>query len=189
MADQTASSNTETMLWPSNFQRPGYGFAGWNTAFDMSGTNYGPMESITTPDLTTSSHLSATTDPTSTAWCTDDSGTCDDQSMLSTNNTTLAGTTANSMKNPSGNTYSYGNYYNWYSATAGNGKYENGSGYIAPGDICPSGWRLPIGAKTTVPKSFGALSVALGGPADGGQWILLVVYGISTRSFVPSVPR
>ena len=30
-----------------NFSKAGYGFAGWNTKEDGSGTNYGPMESVT----------------------------------------------------------------------------------------------------------------------------------------------
>ena len=53
MSNQTASSNSETTLIPSNFSRSGYGFAGWNTAIDGSGTNYGPNETITTGDLST----------------------------------------------------------------------------------------------------------------------------------------
>ena len=36
--------------------------------------------------------------------------------------------------------YGYGIYYNWYTATAGNGKRTNVS---ATGDLCPKGWRLP----------------------------------------------
>ena len=47
------TSNMSVNLWPSNFQRPGYGFAGWNTALDGSGTSYGPTETITTGDLST----------------------------------------------------------------------------------------------------------------------------------------
>lgn len=87
--------------------------------------------------------------------------------MLATNNTTLAGTTEDSMTTPkNANIYSYGNYYNWYSATAGRGTYDMTSSN-AVGDICPAGWQLPIGSKTTVTKSFGALSVALGGPEGG----------------------
>ncbi|MBR2837145.1 InlB B-repeat-containing protein, partial [Candidatus Saccharibacteria bacterium] len=42
---QTASSGT-TQLWASNYRRDGYGFAGWNTSPDGSGTNYGPNEDI-----------------------------------------------------------------------------------------------------------------------------------------------
>ena len=53
MSDQSASSNTATMLWPSNFKREGYGFAGWAETDQITNTTkiYGPMETITTPDL------------------------------------------------------------------------------------------------------------------------------------------
>ena len=106
---------------------------------------------------TTSNHLSASTNPTSTAWCTNTNAACYDQSMLYTGNTTERGT------NPAtnANTYSYGNYYNWYSATAGNGKYANGYGYTAPGDLCPAGWTLPTSGSASM--NFGLLDVALGG--------------------------
>ena len=101
--------------------------------------------------LTTSNHLSATSDPTSTnpdtAWCKKDSSNCDDQSMLATNNTTLYTNNAASNYNPTGNVYNYGNYYNWYSATAGHGVYSKESGNTA-GDICPAGWHLPTGNTT-----------------------------------------
>ena len=251
MGDQDATNSAETTLWASNFKRTGYGFAGWNTAYDYSGTNYGPNQTITAPDdvetnglslyavwiksdgslqnwdgcsslaqgsttaltderdgntyavakladgkcwtienlrltdkdssnndielsstnthnpslplnntwfyknqqgtLTTSNHLSATSDPTSTdpdtAWCTTNSSNCEDQSMLATNNT--ANFTTNTSSTQSSNIYSYGNYYNWYSATAGHGKYGSsyGQGYEAPGDICPAGWHLPKGGN------------------------------------------
>ena len=265
MGDQDASNNASVDLWASNFKRNGYGFAGWNTAYDYSGTFYGPNQTITAPadiqtnglslyavwiksagtiqnwdgcsslaqgsttaltderdgntyavakladgkcwtienlrladkdssnndielsstntnnpslSLTntwwfstdndsdtkpTSSHLSATTNPTTTAWCTTNSSNCDDQSMLATNNTTLFTDNASSSYNASSNVYSYGNYYNWYSATAGHGKYGSsyGSGYTAPGDICPAGWHLPTGGSATA--EFGALDVAMGG--------------------------
>ena len=42
--------------------------------------------------------------------------------------------------------YSYGNYYNWYSATAGNGTYSVGTNNEnVIGSICPAGWALPSG--------------------------------------------
>ncbi|MBR3246310.1 InlB B-repeat-containing protein [Candidatus Saccharibacteria bacterium] len=101
--------------------------------------------------LSTSNYLSATSDPTSTdpdtAWCQTNSSACDDQSMLATNNTTFFTNNTASSYSASSNVYSYGNYYNWYSATAGHGKYENGSGYVASGDICPAGWHLPKGGN------------------------------------------
>ena len=34
------------VLWASNFSRTGYGFAGWNTAYDYSGATYGPNQRI-----------------------------------------------------------------------------------------------------------------------------------------------
>ena len=43
---QSVSANTEVTLLASNFKRYGYGFAGWNTSVDGSGTFYGPNETI-----------------------------------------------------------------------------------------------------------------------------------------------
>ncbi len=40
------SANAEAQLRASNFSRAGYGFTGWNTKEDGSGTQYGPMETI-----------------------------------------------------------------------------------------------------------------------------------------------
>ena len=62
-------------------------------------------------------------------WCTTNSAACDDQLM------TL----------DSGST-SYGNYYNWYTATATYGTYSISSGNISY-SICPKGWRLPTGGS------------------------------------------
>ncbi len=234
MGNQSASNNASVTLYASNFKRSGYGFAGWNTAFDYSGTYYGPNETITAPSdvstnglslyavwvksagtlqnwsgcsslaqgsvtaltdsrdgntyavakladgkcwmienlrldnstelssyntnnpslpitnvygSTTSNHLSPTTDPTQTAWCTSVSSACIDQSMLATNNTTLFTNNTSSSYSPILNVYSFGNHYNWYSATAGHGKYGNeyDSNFTVLGDICPSGWHLPKG--------------------------------------------
>ncbi len=91
---------------------------------------------------------------TSSSWCSENSSACDDQSMLNTNNMNMNGTYT-------GNWYAYGNYYNWYSATAGNGTYSKSSGSVT-GDICPSNWKLPIG-NSTATYSFGALSTSMGG--------------------------
>ena len=51
MSNQLAESNSEVTLLASNFSRSGYGFAGWNTEPDGTGTNYGPNQTITTGDL------------------------------------------------------------------------------------------------------------------------------------------
>lgn len=80
--------------------------------------------------------------------------------------------------------YSYGIYYNWYTATAGYGTQEVESGWddeigsrIAPsmdGDICPSGWRLPVAKNinsgefdSAIPGSLYSLIGIWGG--SGGQ--------------------
>ena len=253
-------NNASATLWASNFQRSGYGFAGWTDKFDWvinandtngngTGANagyhiYGPNATITTPaDMTTKglslyavwvpnagnlqswtgcstmntgavtaltdqrdnntyavakladgncwmienlrladkttdntpiaisstntnspistfTQLGASVDPTSTAWCTTNSAACDDQSMLFSGNTTNS--VAN-MSSGNANIYSYGNYYNWYSATAGNGTYSTGSGVVAAGDICPTGWHLPYGGSGTGTK---------GGNTSGGFYYL-----------------
>ena len=44
-----ATSNSVVTLFASNYSRQGFGFAGWNTAPDYSGTNYGPNEDVTMP--------------------------------------------------------------------------------------------------------------------------------------------
>ena len=130
---------------------------------ELSNANtHNPSLSLTNSDgSSTSNHLSAPIDPTATAWCADDNSACVDKSMLSTNNT--ANFTANTSSTQSSNIYSYGNYYNWYSATAGHGKYGSSyrNGYVAPGDICPAGWHLPTGKDAS--GEFGELDVALGG--------------------------
>ena len=49
MGHQPVSDNANVTLLASNFSRTGYGFAGWNTKSDYSGTFYGPQETITAP--------------------------------------------------------------------------------------------------------------------------------------------
>ena len=224
-------------LWAPNYKRDGYSFVAWNTKADGTGTNYGPIESISYPTgqystgglklyarwvasagnmqnwsgcssmnigdvtalkdtrdneiyavakladgkcwmienmrlndsvilsssnthnpslpltnswyyadsqttLTTSNHLSSVTDPYQTAWCERSIADCLDQSMLATNNITEF--TTNTTGSQSDSIYIYGNYYNWYSATAGHGNTSVTSGDVN-GDICPVGWHLPTG--------------------------------------------
>jgi len=68
------------------------------------------------------------------------------RSNLSTRNTTAFIDKTASNYYSLGDNYSSGNYYNWYSATAGNGTYGTDiNNYSVNGDICPRGWRLPKG--------------------------------------------
>ena len=107
------------------------------------GTNVALKHSYS--DTDTYNTLSASQDPTTTAWCTTNAASCDDQSMLFTGNTANRKTDS---ANNDGNIYSYGNYYNWYSATAGNGTYSfDANNNSAAGDLCPAGWHLPIGGR------------------------------------------
>ncbi len=87
--------------------------------------------SITTSNTNnpTSAFLSARTSASSSdSWCTDNTNTsCTDTVAFRT-----------------GTWYAYGNMYNYYTATAGNGTTTYRS---ANGDICPTGWRLPTGIE------------------------------------------
>ena len=144
-----------------------------NNDIELSATNTNspslPLTNIydaTSP--TTSNHLSASTNPNSIAWCDNTNAACNDQSMLYTGNTTERGTTPAT----DANTYSYGNYYNWYSATAGNGKYSTSTNNsTVAGDICPAGWTLPIGGQNTVNtnNNFYVLTKTLMGNVEPNQ--------------------
>ena len=117
-------------------------------------------------DTTTATHLSptssvaydATTAPE--GWCNTTSAACYDQSRLRTDNTAnrVSYTTTDTMSIDA-NLYSYGNYYNWYSATAGNGTYSKSSGN-STGDLCPTGWHLPTGNTT---GEYYAMNTAVSG--------------------------
>ncbi|MBO4276719.1 InlB B-repeat-containing protein, partial [Candidatus Saccharibacteria bacterium] len=120
-----------------------------------------------------------------TGWCTEyNNANCVDQSMLNTwnklhiTNTSTTGytnnyspsatdivTTATTQTSPSHTdlnyypVYSYGNYYNWYSATAGNGTYsESPDNVTVTGDLCPTGWHLPYGNTGTSGTNIGGTS-------------------------------
>lgn len=226
MNNQAASSNTETVLIPSNYAKTGYGFAGW-LATPASGTTpeliYGPNATITTPDLSTSgmklyakwvpssgslqtwtgcstlsvnevialtdtrdnetyaiakladgrcwmvenlrlvpSAVSITNDNTNSpiegfAEAAASSSTsdnlcgilddpeCNDKIQYNTNSLNRSLTQSYNTAGKRVAWYSYGVYYNWYTATAGNGTVETGADVTVAGDICPTGWHLPTG--------------------------------------------
>ena len=224
MEDQPVTSSSSVNLIPSNFSRPGYGFKGWNTKIDGTGTSYGPSQTITVGDLTeeglqlyaswvpsngdmqnwngcdamNNGDVIALTDtrdgntyavakyadgkcwmmenlrldladtdvvinatntnrPTSdfiTAanahpqssnnFCTANNDNCISRIYHNTNNIKRNLTPAYDTNNSSSSWYSYGVYYNYYTATAGNNSYSTTTlGAMASGDICPAGWKLP----------------------------------------------
>ena len=161
LADKDANNN-DVILSSANTHNP---------SLPLNNTWYYKNQQGT---LTTSNHLSTPSNPYSTnpdtAWCWESSSDCANQSMLATNNTVFFIDNTSSSYDASGDIYSYGNYYNWYSATAGHGKYGSsyGIGYHAPGDICPAGWHLPTGGHSTV-LDFALLDIALGGTGDNPE--------------------
>lgn len=111
-------------------------------------------------------------------WCTTNSVDCYDQSRLDVINTTSSATPSKTqaIAGPNSHTdfnvsvYSYGNYYNWYSATVGYGLRSKASGQV-DGDICPNGWHLPYG---------GGASTA--GNTSGGFYYLSNASGLSSKN-------
>ena len=136
----------------------------------------------------TYNHLS----PNSMSWCSgdDESEFCRGRSYLNTNNTNLGGNGMVASYNSGdydSQWYSYGNYYNWYSATAGRGEYDTTAIMTASGDICPSGWRLPYGGydNKDTNGSFMYLNQQLGNTSsDGHNWLVFPNNFIRSGVFV-----
>ena len=65
--------------------------------------------------------------------------------------------------------YSYGNYYNWYAATAGTGTCAMESG-DATSSICPRGWRLPTSGSSgefqTLYNNYNSFSAMTSSPVN-----------------------
>ena len=97
-----------------------------------------PADSNVTANFT----LSATTNSFGT---TNDAAGININRMHDNGNTWLNGSSVQTSGTPPSQTQYMGNYYNWYTATAGSGTYSTGSNVIATQSICPKGWRLPKG--------------------------------------------
>ncbi len=132
----------------------------------------------------TSAFLAAASSTSSSdTWCTDSNSTCTDQIKYNTSNI------GNTTTDLDGHTYDeYGVYYNWYTATAGNGTYSTASNTTVTGDICPAGWHLPTSTNTSGSYSnwtgdYWELVAALGGgiAQDGSNYNDIVGANGSTR--------
>ncbi|MBQ3305912.1 hypothetical protein IJH02_00535, partial [Candidatus Saccharibacteria bacterium] len=92
-------------------------------------------------------------------------------------NTSFTTSCSNTAYNMSSGNTTYGNYYNWYAATAGTGTCSMSSGN-ATASICPKGWRLPTNSEfQTLYNNYSSSSAMQGTPAfvlSGGR------YGSST---------
>ncbi|MBR5494473.1 MAG: InlB B-repeat-containing protein, partial [Psychrobacter sp.] len=245
MDNQAANANQQVNLEETNFDRSGYGFKGWNTKRDGSGTSYGPNQTIIMPesgvlklyadwiasvgniqnysgcadlqrgdfvaltdvrdnqvytvtkladgncwmtenlrlvlsDLLVPMSAENTNNPAAEfttavneqhpgpsvkfeTWCSDNNATCDNKIAYDTRNVSRIGADGDPSDPSPGSDYNYwgvrfarygyGNYYNWYTATAGYGKYETTSGSVT-GDICPAGWHLPTGGNNAGDEAF-----------------------------------
>ena len=81
----------------------------------------------------------------SSQFCTAENSNCFNQVLFNTDETDMNG-----------------NYYNWYTATAGHGLYSTKSTNVTvAGDVCPIGWRLPTGVGSA--GDLATLDVAIGG--------------------------
>ena len=236
MKNQAAKSKSDVTLSAPKFSREGYGFAGWNTRKDGTGTNYGPNQTINVGDLSSSgltlfanwvesrgelqnwdgcSTLSVgdvialtdsrdnntyavakladgacwmvenlrldlsnpnlvidsknTNNPTdkfsaavtehpssSSSFCTTNTAKCVNQ--IAFNASGVDPKSADFW-------YSYGVYYNWYTATAGNGlSSDSDPTKRVAGDLCPAGWKLPDGYG--INGNLAMLDIALGGSGN-----------------------
>lgn len=108
----------------------------------------------------------------SSNWCNNENAGCGDQSIINVDNvakTTISPVFDQDFTSNSHNSdfdvsiVPYGIYYNWYSATAGNGRYEIGGAVTISGDICPVGWNLPIGSLAEKNGSFTYLNQRMSG--------------------------
>ena len=148
-------NNVNTTLTKSNTNNPLYSGSTVTLKHNYS-------DSTTYTNLSPTSNVAYNADTAPSGWCTTNSVECHNQSRLRTDNTANRATytTTTNMTSHSANLYSYGNYYNWYSATAGRGTYSTAANTVVTGDLCPTGWHLPTGSGS---GDYGLLSNSLGG--------------------------
>ena len=98
----------------------------------------------------------------SDSFCTGGNAGCVDRVLHNTNNINRNKPASPTTNDSNSSWYSYGVYYNYYTATAGNGGFSlTTKGAQVNGDICPMGWRLPTGSARS--NDLGMLDVAYGG--------------------------
>ena len=126
--------------------------------------NADPLQATTSNSLSPSSSEAYNASSAPYGWCLNASTvTCFNKSLLNAINTTteITPSQTQSVTSPNAHTnfndsiYSYGNYYNWYSATAGYGTYDRTTSEPTAGDLCPTNWRLPYGGKGTSGANIG----------------------------------
>lgn len=155
-----------------------------NTNIDASNSSL-PLTNVYNSDSTLATTSNYLSQPSSSnafsdynyGWCSQSTESCLNQSRLNTSSVTSQ-IVPNKTQTISaldqhvdfGIAYSYGNYYNWYSATAGYGLHSTTTTEPTVGDVCPSGWHLPYG-------SDGVSSPNIGGTSGGFAYLDLQIDG------------
>lgn len=104
----------------------------------------------------------------SNSFCKGTNAGCVDSVLHNTNNINRELLPSYNANNSSSSWYSYGVYYNYYTATAGNGGFSlTTRGAQVSGDICPMGWRLPTGYSKT--GDLANLDVEYGGSGSNQE--------------------
>ncbi|MBQ3309945.1 InlB B-repeat-containing protein [Candidatus Saccharibacteria bacterium] len=109
-----------------------------------------PADSNVTSDFT----LSATSN---SFGATNNAAGVDINRMHDNGDAWLNGTSLQTSGTPPSQTQYIGNYYNWYTATAGSGTYSTTADAIVTQSICPKGWRLPNGGAINATTNNGEL--------------------------------
>ena len=98
--------------------------------------------------------------------CNSNDSSCFDQIQYNSNSINRSLTQSHTANTNSTAWYSFGTYYNWYTATAGQGTYDTSSNTTVTGDICPKKWRIPTGNST---GEFNALNTAVNSGSTGSD--------------------
>ncbi len=94
-------------------------------------------------------------------FCSEGNANCINRINYNIDNTNRSLNASYTSTNSPSSWYAYGAYYNWFTATAGNGTYEQDiAGSSSDGDLCPANWRLPasadeVGDYATLDRSYG----------------------------------
>ena len=88
--------------------------------------------------------------------CQTNSSACDNQVSFGTGNVNLNNPASPDASSQDYSWYSYGVFYNYYTATAGNGLYLDAA--LNDGDICPKNWRIPYSYSALMADSLGLIN-------------------------------
>ncbi|MBR2543340.1 hypothetical protein IKF03_01975, partial [Candidatus Saccharibacteria bacterium] len=133
--------------------------------------------------------LNSSVEPILANWCITLDAICTNQSLLNADNSLNP---VSITTTPDAPILSYGNYYNWYSATAGTGTYSAATNNTqVSSSVCPKGWKLPAGGKgaNVNTNDYRKMSVAVTGMEPGSNSEYNGDMGIKAISILRSYPN